>query len=756
MQFLAQAETQKETLDCLTTIFIRRTDSVHSFHQFAALVIYALVNLKDPKNPNLPITNNKDVMEFLMRFLQRFLNVIETLFFPPPPDLDPEIQQQMANEANLIMEGLAQYEVTKEAFAEQLLSLYRVVLSIDPENVTPSFWKLFNDITRKMYFESVVASTKTRCFFEFFADLLDFMRNQIYSLLSTAVEEDGFCSFDARSCWSMLLQIKPDEMIDFLTEHETESLNESIEFFYAVGCLEFVAIQDASKTDSIFEFVINSIENVDADTDQDAITALLFASSHCTQYLAKNTEALVSVVDFAISCIQQDGKLPVIASHAIFYLVQRQMAQLLDNDMEIAKAIIESSEGFLDQLPPDVMVRMFKVCAQLISKSEDQQAVAEFFQTLFQPVIDIITAFYEDPNDPDNAEQCSSALDMITGVVLSLDKNGNIMCEMFAPMLIELGTHIYGEERFAEVSDALLCALASLMTKASYEEIQELFHNILGTLVGKREQFSSVFPFIRIVRTQHDQVDALFPLIKESFIDPALATEDPPFEDIFLMLSKFNFTVIDPDFMIQLFMTGVNNYSHEINEAAFTCWKELIKKLKPGPDLNKILVSTANNVLGVSFTALTDMFHGNSFDKLVDFIRSVFESINKADLADSDFISMVIGILNEVCGEEPRPGMYTEFVTYLKSSSASPNKFIRAITDFLSSMHKLSPIDNDLFKVEEFSHFSFLPINRSKQLEKITQDIKKQMQQEDHVLVPVAAGASAKKSFRMTRRVFRI
>ena len=758
MGFLGLATTQKDALDCLNTIFIRRTDSVQSFRQYAAIVIYALVNLKDPNNPSLPITNNKDVMDFVMKLLQRFLSVIDTLFFPPSEDLDPDIQQQITNEADLIMEGLAQYKVTKEQFAEQLLSLYRVVLSIDPENVTPSFWKLFNDITRKMYFEGVSASpTQPRHFYEFFSDLLDFMRTQIYSLLSTAVEEEGFCSFDARSCWSMLLQINPEEMIQFLTEQETESLNDSIAFFYAVGCLEFVSIPDASKTDGIFQSVIDFIDSVDfSETEPDVIVALLFASSHCTQYLSKNKDALVHVIDFALQCIQQDGKLPVIGSHTLFYLVQRQIALLLENDMEIAQAIVESSEGFLLQLPQDVMVRMFKVCAQLISKSEDQQVVVSFFQTLFQPVIDTITAFYENPTDPDNATQCSNALDMLTGVVLSLDKNGNLMCDMFAPMLIELGPHIYGEDQFSEVSDALLCALASLMTKGSYEDIHEKFEETLNMLLGKREQFSSVFPFIRIVRSQHEQIDSLFPLIKERFVDPALELEDPPYEDIFLMLSKFNFNVIDPQFMTQLFVAGVQNYSHEINDAAFTCWKDLMKKLKPGQQFLSILYNTSQDVLGVSFSALTDMFHGNSFEKIVDFIRSVFENINKAGISDPNFIGMVVNILNTVCGEEPRPSMYNEFVNYLRSSSSSPNRFIRGITDFLSSLHKLSPIDTDMFKVEEFNHFSFLPVDRSKQIQTLTDTIRKRMQEEDHVLTPVLGGSSAKKSFRMTRRMFKL
>ena len=71
-------------------------------------------------------------------------------------------------------------------------------------------------------------------------------------------------------------------------------------------------------------------------------------------------------------------------------------------------------------------------------------------------------------------------------------------------------------------------------------------------------------------------------------------------------------------------------------------------------------------------------------------------------------------------------------------------------------MHKLSPIDTDMFKVEEFNHFSFLPVDRSKQIQTLTDTIRKRMQEEDHVLTPVLGGSSAKKSFRMTRRMFKL
>ena len=160
------------------------------------------------------------------------------------------------------------------------------------------------------------------------------MKESLYRVLPTCADEEGGVSFDARSCWSILVQIDAANMAAFIAEHEP-----SIELCYAIGCLEFAYVSEEYTTPlyNIIPDLIEQAERSEGESQPEFINALLFASSHCPTFLAKNRPILEKVVEFIIEAHQCYGsKVSQAATNALLYILMKLSTELLDGKMELA------------------------------------------------------------------------------------------------------------------------------------------------------------------------------------------------------------------------------------------------------------------------------------------------------------------------------------------------------------------------------------------------------------------------------------
>ncbi|EAY01401.1 hypothetical protein TVAG_230050 [Trichomonas vaginalis G3] len=707
-EWMATKSTQKPTLECLQTIFIKRTDSAIGFRQFAALVVYGMTHFPDPTNTNLPITANKDVLDFLTKFLARFLSIIDLVFFPIPEEASPEDVAELEREANLVLEGLQQFDIKREDFAAMIANLYEIVLSTSPDRISHDFWKLWNDITRKIYFERINKKA-THPIYDFFKDFFPMMRESIYEILPSTIDDEGQIPFEVRSCWSMILQIDPENMVQFLNEQEN-----SEKLCIALGSLEF-AIDTDAQMQPIFEIIPQLIEQVNDETNEKYLIALLCTVSHSVRFFIQNREVFRSAIQFICECIGLSESVAIAAVNALAYVIYRQESVFFENDLELANFVVTSSDNFFQFLDLNGIRLLYQLCSRLISKFPENVIQDNFFE-LFRPIFDHLKMFYEDPYNQENIKQATNDLDIISNTVHDVPASTNYIGQIFVPILLEIGPHVYPVNDFIDVSASLLLALGSLMQGAEYSQIEPHFIETLGQLRPTIHAVTSVFSFIAIVRSKFPEVDQHFGNIMQEFVSPALESDDPPYEQILKMLTEFSFAVVDPNFMLKLFQTTALEFcSRDVNQAALECWTKLIKcqSIDNQVAMN-IYKSTFEEIMTIAFSILIDQVHNAVYDKIVEFILMNIQLASDYRLINAELTDTLVGIITKIVPQEPRPNMYYEFVTCLERVYTSIHRFFRAITDFLTGLHKVSPVDTDVFKMEEYSRLEFLPIKLDK------------------------------------------
>lgn len=703
IDFLGVKATQKPSVECLQTIFIKRTDSNMSFRKYAPLVIFGMSNVPDPINPTLPVTANVDVLIFLTKFLARFLSLIDLIFFPIPEDAKEEDYADMMAESNSIMQSLNEFEVSKENFAGMIATLFQVVLSSSPENITSDFWKLFNDITRKIYFEKV-RNPRFFPIYDFFKDFFPQMRESIYQILPKTLDEEGLIPLDVRSCWSMLLQIDSKNMAEFLTNQE---LSENL--CVALAGLEF-AIETDEQTRPIFECVPDLLNMVNDETPDSFLIALLCAVSHSARYLKSNREVFVEAVYFICECIGK-STVAIAAVNALAYTVCREEKSFLDNNLELASTIISNSDNFFENADKDSIRLLYIICSRLIVRFPPE-TIPQYFKELFLPIQQKIEAFSETPQDQNIMEEAATALDIITETVQAVGNAGPHIAEIFVPILIYIGPNIYPAPEYVDISTSMLLTFGSLMTSTDYRQIEQVLADTLNMLPGTLIAQTVVFQFIAILRQKFHEVNTLFPAIMEQFIQPALQLEVPPLELIFNMLKEFDFTVVDPNFVVSIFQNTIPNYiGRDVNFAAFECWATLLRRAQNtnGHLAVQVYKETFNTIMGVTFSALIDQVHNSVYDKICEFIMMYMNMAVDFKVITPEFNANLVQIISSIV-PEPYPGVFEAFVTYIGRSFQSMHKITKAIQNFMFTLHKVSPIDTDIFKIEEYTKLEFIPI----------------------------------------------
>ena len=694
--YLVDPKTHQSALNCLETIFTKRTDASLVFKQHSYILIHALSTLKDPVNQELPITNNKHVLEFLTTFLSKFSALIDIILFPAPSGASEKDIEHIDEDVSQFLSGLEAYEVTKDDFAQEILTLYRVVLSTNIDNINSSFWCMWCNIVRKIYFE-MVQTPEMRPIFEFFEEIFPYMREKLFKLLPSAADNDGIVSFDARSCWSIMLQLDPEEMTNFIKDQDP-----SVELCYSIGCLEFSFVNEELYA-PILELLPELIDNFEEleDPSKEYIDSLIFAASHCTNYLLQDRDIFVKVILFIISCLQNNIENAPAASLALLNLVNKIIDPFLDEDMEVAKHVIENGETFMTSLDRDSMIRLFKISIKLISKCSDENTINESLNSLLSPCNDSIQCFSEDQVNRESIDGCINALDIITECANSIDGFYDIIPSLFLDQLMETCEITIGEENLGDVTGSLLIALGTILSFMNWEDIKEIFVTICTMIVDKSEDFSLVFPFIKIIRSRIVEVEEEFESIVESLIQPVIDLDYVPYESLLSMISEFSLNVITPEFVIPLISNGLNDNKRECNEAAVMCYKALIKS--EGENTQEFFTNTYGDVLGACFGNILSLIHNESYECITLLIRFIFNiASDYGILSNDEFGGCCVDIISSYVSEEPHEGFFVEFIEYLKSIRASQIKFISAMNDFLTNLNKISPVDVDAFKIKDY------------------------------------------------------
>lgn len=699
-EYLVNPATQNITIKCLRTIFLKRNDTYAYFRVLAPIVIIALATSDDGQNPSLPITHSPRVKNFLVEFMTSFVSVIRILATDPTLDLDEITMKEIEMAKNEIFEVIQHYGVTQEQFSQQIIYLINIILSFQEEDVTDAFWDFWIVVFRDIS-QADRRNVKALIIGPFFKPLLPEITESLYRLLKAASDEEGNCSPKAKSCFSSLASIDTQAMIEFLDNQEL-----SISYFFALCSFDYLYDSEELLAD-IGNKVVEIIEQIqnEPEPDPDLVCALMGMCARLSLYFENNTHAFGLVINFTLeNSKSQEKKVANASASALCKIISNTLNFLSTGASQLAQNVIEQSESFMLNLDSNNMKLLFVACTSLIKTIQSDKERLETMDNLFAPVLENLKEFYNSPEE--HIGDAILALDIILNCATHIPNEAMHYGEIFIGPLMELLPNIVNDERFSQVADYCLGALANIICISPYEAVSEVFNRILEICNKTIAAKESIFKLIAVVRNQHVECDSMWGDIFTNLVAPALELDVPPLQAIASMTHSFDIASMDFNFVVDLTRNGLESFDTNVNEEVIEMWKALTQ-FAFEPDIKtNVGNAIADVILPASFRAIFDMMHSASLEKISQFIAEQIRMINDQDDLTAKAKANLLGLFNSLV-PEPEENLYQQFLDYMFHQSTQYFKQYQAISNLISALRVVSPVDANMFKITAPRHGFF-------------------------------------------------
>lgn len=689
--FLSDANTITPAIECLISLFIKRKDTAGMFRYYSSLLISVLVHTKNPTSPSQPLITFGKIIEFILPFLRSFLNYIIIPFYCTVSTTDPEILQSMQQESNEIFSGMKEFQTGTEDFMANTIELCKISLSIPPENIDSNFWTLWDTICFCLKCE-VLDSQQNRPFMTFFSDLIPYIREMIITLFPSSFDAEPSITFNARSCLTNLLSIDAEETFNFLSQ-----MDPSPALFYTIGFLETSTGNDGRLFD-LFSSTINLIDQIDEDTEEEYITSLLFASTHCITFLSQsqNREYLIKVLNFIVSALQISPKTAETAAGCLSYLTQTLIVVFVENGMELASQIIEQSESFISALDKNTISILFISCCNIISQCTADEITSAMKQ-LLSPLVEILNSFCVSPEE--NVENCMNALTILSDIIGGVNQDLKAqMSNLLVPVYKTVAQLLLGNENLLNLSTLLYNSLAALLSVVQYELAEGLIWETVESFINAPESLSVAFGFISQLRTHFPQMDQKLESIIESFVIPVLAQGDDHLDEVLQMLAQFNPNLIDMGLLENLFDHGIADMRPSVTISTTTLWQRILENRK---DRTAVFRSNLTRLFDGVIQVMTDELHKQALDEIIYFFRFLMQmQMTSKIINEVEFDNFLLFRLQNFVGQQEND-VFMRFIICIKATYNSPSRFGKACEDFLLVTSKLAPADSTMFPTED-------------------------------------------------------
>lgn len=740
-EFLTNETTCEKAVQCLNSIFISRTDSAIAFRTFSPFLADALAKGVFPDNQ--PVTTNFHVMFFLLRFLLEYSSIFELVLNYDQAKEDSEMGSLIDENVSLLVETMIEKGISAETLHEDLISLYQVILSIPPDEIYDeiqiSYWQLWdNNIRRVCYEQKHELPVKPSS--EFFMPFIENVFQSLYMALSSSIDEEGICIFQARTTIGSLYMIDPDSFIEFLNAQDP-----SPQLCYAIGTIEFVL--DQSKYDKILSIAMELMQAASDDSPSEYLVALLYALSHCAKCFQTNEQIFAQFIDFAVNSMNGEEKAVAdAATHALQYVVQRRAGLFKGDSRYFTDLLVSQSEAYLLNLSAQSAIRIFKVCTWLIcfnkrntnlpetmrthtidgiefyeftvnieppkEESFDESSSQNLYEKLFEPIVSVLTKPDEVPT-----ELVETSLDIIRECCYASSSSAVCLFDYLWPSLSELATATIPNLAFTDSSLAyVLAAMSSLQMNLPWEQISSQVEEIFSLMQSRGKIEDCFFEYFEVLRGYFNDMDSMYPYLHQEMVIPVMDSDEPIPPSLFLMIGQFSPDVVDVEWLTMAVIQALDDLRTEVGDNALNALQSMTYKLSR-ENMIKFLNTVAPQLISEIINSIIDLVHKPLFSRSIDFLRylitssdlgrsrgiDIQESASSSSTSTDDLQSMLKDvIINSLknAAQEPSPGFFENFTDYLMSVQRQFFKFKAAFANLLVVLRKASPSDAELFKVE--------------------------------------------------------
>ncbi|OHS96823.1 hypothetical protein TRFO_09709 [Tritrichomonas foetus] len=687
LAFLTNESTCKLSIKCFYSIFIDRTDSSMAFRTYSPFLARALSKGLFTSN-GLPVTSDPDVLDFVIKFLGSYSSVFELFFISNKEKLDQDILSILDESVIDLISAMQAKGVSTDDLHDDLIHLFQVILSIPVDQIQENFWKLWDDILKRIQFEchhKMIVSPTTN----FFMPMMEQIRNVLYNALPSAVSEEGTCIFTARTCMATLVYINPANFIEFIKAQAP-----SPQLCYAIGAIEFVTDRNMN-IDSLQIVVVELLNHASDTSDSQFLIALLFVLSHSTKYFAEDQQLFARFIEFVITCMSGNEKIvSTAATHALHYVVQRRLGLFKDDSSQFTEQLIESSERYLQNLEPSAAIRIFKVCTWLIYYNNDKSETpgSQLFAKLFEPIMAVVGNAAAFPKDT-----VETSLEIITECALSAPYAIPLFYETIWVQLGQIAAATI--PNIAVPSDSVsyvLNAISAIQIKLPFEQVMPQVVELMRLMQQRGRIEDCFFNYFLNLRHSFKEMNEYYSTIHQALVLPVFNSPDPPPTAVFNMLSAFDTTVVDIEWMTMVTIGAISDLRTEVCDSALYALQEHIMMLT-SEQYNQFISHVIPQLISALIGSIVDMMHKQSFTNFVSFMRFLITS--STDDQQNLQKAAIVNALKQT-SPEPQPQFFDNFGEYIISVHSSPYKFKAAFANLLVVLRKASPGDAQLFEVE--------------------------------------------------------
>jgi hypothetical protein len=667
-EFLADKATAPLAADCLSAIFLQRTDSDQPFTQFGPLLLFNLATGQCPGGQ--PVTSDEHVLSLVFALLMPTFRILANYF---RDDVDPAFLPMAAATEDL---GLS-----RDDMCGAVVSLLQVILSCTGGMIGPGYWLFWDEILHELLAERTngIAGPATVIIGEAIGEV----RQAIYEAIAASADEDDDCCQASRDVWVLLFKCDPAGSLEFLQDQAA-----SPEVCYALGCLEY--LNDPSVQAVLMSHVGQLVGTSD---DPQFNRALLFAFSRSTKMFPDNPHFLDVFLDFISGCIVSGERVVTnAASHALEYVIGASGDNFAGEATTMfLEQLCERSETYLTDFEEGSMIRMFQCCWRLLGPHLAESEALATAELLFEPIAAVLRAWYE--VWPVVVHQC---LEVISKTVTA-GGDSAILCKQFLPILVPMADEFIPNLSFDNLFLSLLLRAIGNLFMACTSDVGMPTYEPFEVMRSRGCFEDAFFEYFGLIRAKNPNFNPRFRELREGLIDPAIESRDPPFAAIFYAIGRFSPSVIDMDWLTQLSVHVLTqDVTSDVIDAVIECLSSLIQRM---PDPRAFARAAQEPLIKALVASIVDGFHKSMLVKLIELLRSIIELLSTAPGHQPFALKgLLLAALDEVA-EPSRPRLFEEFVGFLLDSIKSSDAFGRAVLDFLIILKRATPEDDRRFTV---------------------------------------------------------
>ncbi|OHT13736.1 hypothetical protein TRFO_16061 [Tritrichomonas foetus] len=698
--FLPAEMTLQISVNCLKRIFLRRTDSHAIFAHYHELLLDAFANVRLPSGQS--ITSQYLVIKLVSKLFSRYMMNLE---------------KWSVHRNNEKLKG-------------NITSLLTICLSLR-DDIPNSLWLTFFDIFKRIVDQNL-GTMPTKYTKMLFDPMIPLIRSNLYEMLPIGVDDDGILMLIVQKCFAMLVEVDYMGMLEFI-EHQ----NPSAALGYALGCLMSVRApqQDMTSFVQIIQQLNDESQNqLNQDDGSEFLIPVLYGLSRSAFFLS-SMDLFDNFFEMTISCLQSSiPQLKSAATHALLYVAmnhsnlfeptpeeiavvppmsldgsilpnpetasQQQRAEENQINMNL-NILVQMSEQYLNGLSLDGAIRMFHVVNILLVKMKKN-----LFEMLYTPVVAALNS--------SSGPAVESALILIgkssTDKVNELNKKneklpaGTFFAPLLLPQVVQLASRCIPQQVTPpDVVEVILNTLSSLIyCYNDFALIDNIIRGILSLFVQREEIFPSYFNFIAAVRNKFSEMNNFYEEIMQRFVYSIIPTDfteipsNAPLSEILMMISRFKYAPTNIEWVVKVVMgTGIPSLEKDINVASSKLIIRVFREMET-ETLRQMFGSVGTQIFAVILTALSDSMHKQAFNAYTKVIWKMCKLLTIGLEFPKELSELLVLSLQNVF-EEPREGLFKEFVSYLAQTITDCNAYAEGIANFLIMMNKLSPGDASVF-----------------------------------------------------------